>query len=333
MDRLLIQGKYSTYGNEKESNIPMERKRDIREDASWYKKSDTVPDISVDQMLDIRYEHKAKGISITDSDVFSKMIGEPTHPIVRELLNAEYQYKVDREIRKTHGGKSWIESIMAPDAIFFEPLQAPLLVERRPLKDLIDNELLKIMFLPFKLFASKYSGDLEKQFRKKSGVTLDLDPWAKWPNRKTTHLDDLLAALKSKIQIAYRGGLTQDVTPEIQANWIDFSNVLTRQEWMAFGGIQEVELKGYLSKVKQAGKGDYFDKSGKVHHEATILEVRLEFVIKDWFGVDEEDVYKNTMATQLVRDSLMAFWILQHQRGFKPFINVIRYKEKKEYSF
>jgi hypothetical protein len=314
----------------------MERKRDVREDASWYIKSNMPPGIStgqIDQMVDILYEHKERGVSIAVNDVLRKTIGEPTHPIVRELLNAEYQHKVDEEIRKAHKRKSWIESITAPDAIFYAPYQTPYLARRIPLKDLSDEELLKIMFLPFKLFAKDYFDKLEKQFTDNTGATREWDTWTEWPNRKTTHLDQLLAALKSKIQIAYSSGSVQDVTPEIQANWIDFSSIWTMPERMAFGGVQEVELKGYLSKVKQVGKGDYFDKSGKVHHEATILEVRLEFVIKDWFGVDEEDVYKNTIATQLVRDSLAAFWILQHQRGYKPFINVIRYKETKEYSF
>jgi len=49
--------------------------------------------------------------------------------------------------------------------------------------------------------------------------------------------------------------------------------------------------------------------------------------------VDEQDIYKNTTATQFGRDALAAFWVLQHQKGFKPFINVIRYKELKDYIF
>ena len=80
--------------------------------------------------------------------------------------------------------------------------------------------------------------------------------------------------------IAYLGGMTQDITDEIRKNLIDFSGVsliTMRGERAAFGGIQQVELKGYLSKA--------------------------------------------------------AFWILQHQRGYRPFINEIYYTETKEYIF
>lgn len=129
----------------------------------------------------------------------------------------------------------------------------------------------------------------------------------KWPDRETTNLDKLLSAIKNKIYLAYLGGITQDITPEIKENWIDFSFFSILQEYMAFGGIQEVGLKGYLSQVKHKGTGDNFDQFGKIYHDATILEIRLEFILKDWFGVDEEDVYKNTTATQMARDALAAF--------------------------
>jgi len=49
--------------------------------------------------------------------------------------------------------------------------------------------------------------------------------------------------------------------------------------------------------------------------------------------VNEEDVYKDSTSTHLGRDALAAFWILQHRRGFRPFINVIKYQETKEYIF
>ena len=172
------------------------------------------------------------------------------------------------------------------------------------------------MFTPFKLFAKKYRADLEGRFREGSGKTLEHKEWTEWPNRKTTHIDDLLGAIKDKIYLAYRNGFVQDITLEIENNMIDFSNSRTLQEWIAFGGIQELELKGYLSKVKQESK-------------PTIPEVRFEFIIKDRFGVDEEDVYKDSKATHLGREALAAFRVLQHQRGFKPFTAIQREKVKK----
>ena len=212
------------------------------------------------------------------------------------------------------------------------------LVKRKPLDEMTDEELLELMFTSFKTVShfkwitNDYSREIENNFKKGNGATLEWT-FKEWPNRKVSNLDNLLNALTDKIYLAYRSGFPENVTPEIQANMINFSHLRTLGEFVAFGGIQEVELKGYLSKVKHAGKGDYFTKFGDILHDPTVLEVRLEFVLKDWFGVDEEDVYKNSIATKLGRDYLAAFWILQHRRGYQPFINVIKYKETKDYSF
>jgi hypothetical protein len=60
----------------------------------------------------------------------------------------------------------------------------------------------------------------------------------------------------------------------------------------------------------------------------SVLVIKLFFTLKDWFGVDEEDVYKNEPSTQMGREYLAAFWVLQHQRGYRPFINIITYEEE-----
>jgi len=60
-------------------------------------------------------------------------------------------------------------------------------------------------------------------------------------------------------------------------------------EYMAFGGIQDVGLKEYLSQVKRQN----FDKLGNIYYDRTILEIKLEFTIKDWFGVDKRTKEKS----------------------------------------
>ena len=333
MGGLLIQRRYSGYSNSRgETNIPIERKRAIAEDASWYdNKTEKTSDYLQEQQIeDIFYEHKKKNIPITRNDAIRKTIGEPTNPIVEALLHAEYQYKVNDAIIDVHKRMGWIEWAISSSTYSDFNRNAVGLVRRKPLERMNNEELLKNMFAPFKLFAKDYCTRLEKQFRINDGETLEWT-FEKWPDREVTNLDNLLNAIKDKIYVAYRKGFPENITPEIQANMIDFSDFHILPEFMAFGGVQEVELKGYLVKVKRAGKGDYFNKSKK--HDPTVLEIRLEFVIKDWFGVDEEDIYKNSLATQIGREYLAAFWVLQHRRDYQPFINVIYYKETKDYVF
>jgi len=323
MGELLIQGSYSGYSNSRgKTNIPIERKRDIGEDASWAENNVSMSPYLYEQAQDILYENK----NFTTTDVLHKMIGEPTNPVVKELLYTEYQYKVNDAIREVNKNMGWIEWAISASSYSDFNRNAVGLVRRKPLERMSNEELLELMFAPFKLFAKKYCTRLEQQLRDNKGATLEWT-FEKWPNREVTNLDNLLNAVKDKIFSAYRRSSPEDVTPEIQAHMINFSSFRILAEAMAFGGIQEVELKGYLSKVKYAG----YDKSGK--HFPTVLEVRLEFVLKDWFGVDERDVYNNSIAAQWSRESLAAFWVLQHRRGYKPFINVIRYAETKDYVF
>ncbi|GHT12146.1 hypothetical protein FACS189426_15080 [Bacteroidia bacterium] len=275
-------------------------------------------------------------IVLTQNDIIRKQIGEPTDSITAALLHAEYQYKISDEIRKKHGRKGWIEDVLKPDA-HFTPNRT-VLARRRLLQELSNDELLEIMFFWFKVVGSvgflgpDYNDKLKRNFWDNKGITLE-HTLESWPDRSGSNLNKLLDSLKGSIMVAYRGGMTQDITTKLKDNLIDFSNTWKLSYRAAFSGIQEVELKGYLSKIKHKGKSDQFDKFGKVYHDATVLEVKLDFIIKDWFGVDEEDVYKNEKSTQMGRDALAAFWILQHQRGYQPFINLIKYTETKDYIF
>lgn len=53
-------------------------------------------------------------------------------------------------------------------------------------------------------------------------------------------------------------------------------------------------------------------------------------MIKDWYGVDESDFTNNRPVAQISRDSLTALWVLQHQRGYRPFINILQYTHNLE---
>jgi hypothetical protein len=213
MDKLLIEGRYSGYKNSAgQENIPIERKKDLVEDASWYNnKADSIlfaPD---------------NGTYETRNSVIQDTIGDPTNPIVKELLYAEYQYQVDKELMKAYKKKGWLEDIISPVTISSHGTTSTIVattfpvsvdVKRRILGKLHDEELLQIMFLPFKLFAKDYYTKLKTNFTDNKGVNVKWD-FDKWPNRKTTHLDQLLTAIKDKIYIAYLGGVKQDITPEI----------------------------------------------------------------------------------------------------------------------
>ena len=51
----------------------------------------------------------------------------------------------------------------------------------------------------------------------------------------------------------------------------------------------------------------------------------------DQFGVSENDFAKYGTGSgpkAIVRDAIIAFWILQHNRGYKPLVNVFRYEYK-----
>lgn len=54
----------------------------------------------------------------------------------------------------------------------------------------------------------------------------------------------------------------------------------------------------------------------------------VEIIIKDWFGVSEGDFTNNDFASLFGKKSLTCFWILRHQRGYKPFVNQFHFKEK-----
>lgn len=329
MNKKIIEGFATSYTNSSGiKNLPIEHKRDIREDASWSYLGVPGTVYLEEQIKDIRYEHEnIKNQQISDLNIYHKMIGTPTHPITKALLTAEYQYKVSNAIKEYHGKKDFIENIIAPD-YYMGSKGLNTLATRSPLKNMTDKQLINLLFTNFKLF-TQYGDKLKKHFEDNSGRDLvhNLD---KWKDGKNTNKDALIEAICQKVKMAYYGSGTFpiNVTKEIESNWLDFSNALLKMhgEAGAFGGVQEIRILGFLLSEK-IGKLDSWDKHGNIKHDPTTLKIEFHFLIKDWFGADEEDVYKNERAAQIDREGLAALWILQHQRGYKPFINVITYKE------
>jgi hypothetical protein len=338
-------------------NLPIEHKRNIREDASWYYKNipcildeqfmnNYLPVLSEEQAVDIRYErnklYKERGIikSATDEDVFNAQIGEPTSQITKELLYAETHREIDTELAKAHGSKGWLESLVRPDGYTMNITPTQRIYNknyRTPLANMTNEQLLYLMFRLFHLLNNAgsiiygkkdYVKKIEQRFRQKSGYDLEHNI-EKWADGKNTKKDALIAAIKQKITKCYATKCFPiDVSQEMGRNFLDFSGALLSMpaEAAAFGGIQQINIDGTLLNEKiqvQEGTDGY----GKFKVSTFFLDIELKFVLKDWFGVDEDDIIKNETAAQVGRESLAAFWVLQHQKGFRPFINIINYKE------
>jgi hypothetical protein len=84
------------------------------------------------------------------------------------------------------------------------------------------------------------------------------------------------------------------------------------------GGVQELQV--YLKKIQygassSGGNGISYD-------------AELNIVIYDDFGVSENDTVNASFAAGLGRDGLIAMWMLQNQRGYKPFRTVFNFTTK-----
>jgi hypothetical protein len=78
---------------------------------------------------------------------------------------------------------------------------------------------------------------------------------------------------------------------------------------MLVGGVQEIRIS--LTKMQfgyNQNGGSGINYSGE-----------LNIVIFDDFGVSEADTIKTAWATSMGRYAIISMWILQHQRGYKPF--------------
>lgn len=193
-----------------------------------------------------------------------------------------------------------------------------------------DNRLLAIM--SSKLSWSIYGSSLLANFASKSGKKLPFKI-EKW-NNFGTNKDSLIKAISKKVKDCHwkiqpyqkNQVVVVDVDNEIRANLPSFSFAPTNlSEMIAIGGIQEVNITS--EEPPRAFGDDYWDKR-KYFAEPHYFRLKLKFIFKDWFGVDEGDFSSLSKPTAwLDSDGLTAFWILQHQRGYQPFITEWTYEE------
>ena len=361
MEKLIIKGRYSTYKNHYGTeNVPIEQKRDMQEDSCWsfynlpgvlsdmfinnpfplyyegdkplplhnrYKKKDSVSEYEASISYS-RYLEQLKGISSdfqdtfgklpSENDVILKARGTHTNEIVKALLYAETYNQLDSTIRSENNNqKNLIEKVMSKSS-----------GERKPLAYETNNNLIERAFQKVTLF-SKHGQKIKTHFIQNTGNDLHFNINFITPllNKKIP----LLVSIIKEIKEVYtsKNGIHSpiDITTNIKNNMLNFRRaIFDLSEIVAIGGVQQVEIEGYLMKDKKVmavNRGLFLPKV-YIHN---ILDVKLKFTIKDWFGVDEEDIYKMDLAAYLDREGLASLWILQHQRGFRPFINVFSYEK------
>jgi len=238
------------------------------------------------------------------------------------------------EIREAQGKRvGVIESILdafaaPPSNILYDAKYDARLMRMASLETMSDESLLQIAFSVFDF--SKYGKDLKAHFsvmNKQPATDLNFTI-NKWYDDNTKK-DDVVKYIKDELYKAYvskRGVIQEIIVPPNILGKISFSgSVINLSEWIAMGGVQYVNVKGYLLSEKWGEKS--WDSQGRIIETPTIIQVRLDFIIGDWFGVDEGDVISRGRAAQLGRRELAALWVLQHQRGYKPFICFYKYSE------
>lgn len=115
-----------------------------------------------------------------------------------------------------------------------------------------------------------------------------------------------------------------DVSAAIKNNMPSFRmSPFNMSETIAIGGIQEVEVTNLW--LNQEFGYDYWDGNGRIHAKPHSTTVKFQVLLKDWFGVEEKDFTNFRPAALLDRRGLTAMWILQHQRGYRPFITIFEY--------
>lgn len=102
------------------------------------------------------------------------------------------------------------------------------------------------------------------------------------------------------------------------------------------GGVQEVMVitkkvvkdKNTFNRIMDTKLRDFGESLKRYNDD--IYEITINIILKDWFAVDEGDFsfsdYSSgwsttkSLVTAMGREALTAFWILQHQRSYRPFV-------------
>jgi len=206
-----------------------------------------------------------------------------------------------------------------------------------------------LALLDSKLIPSKaLKQALETQFRSNSTRELTIRLSKNyWSSSLFNNQDDILTKITKDVQQALENGrwanssiYRVDCSFILDNAKLSFRNdVFNPSLTIAMGGVQEVSIStifvkeekhSYGSSPNFGGSsfgGSAMDSLNYTHKDYVIT---LEIKLRDWFGVDEDDFAANnyssrgravkSLVTKLGREELTAFWILQHQRGYKPFV-------------
>jgi hypothetical protein len=303
--------------------------RNVKSDASFGKKGQP-------NSMMLKELVSGKSIEEYNSSELNTLYGYPNDSLTARLIDGSSQF----EIQKTQGKRvGLIESIMyslaapSPEIPYNGKYDARLM-RTEPLEKMSDEKLMQIAFLPFTF--SKYGKAIQEHFsliNRQSGTDLKLKI-DKWYN-DNTNKDLIINFIKEKLYNAYANRINigqEIIVPQNLLEKLNFSNSMTnKSEWIAIGGIQYLSLKGYLLYEKWGVKS--WDSQGKIIESPTIIHVQLDFLLGDWFGVDEGDVISKGLAAQIGRRELAALWVLQHQRGYRPFICFYEYSEILKFTF
>lgn len=185
------------------------------------------------------------------------------------------------------------------------------------------------------------SGDLKKilesHYRSRSGRELSVNmPDSYWVSSSSNDREGILRKIRDEVQKSLNNKRwSQFETYSIDCSSIlDQANINFRTDIanpslaMPMGGVQEVVVRSTSFQEKEhrrPPRPTIMDFSTTNHKD---YEITLEIKLRDRFAVDEGDFTTNdwsnqtgkTAATALGREALTAFWILQHQRGYKPFV-------------
>ncbi|WP_367866391.1 hypothetical protein [Pedobacter sp. WC2423] len=188
-----------------------------------------------------------------------------------------------------------------------------------------DNSLLDIAFQP--LSHSDYGNQIRSYFVNRKGRTNDM-VMQRWVS-EFTNKNDMFEAIARNIKNNHnmfhdtKGGMI-NISHAIELNKPNFRvSPINLSEMIAIGGVQEVEIRN--NSIRESIEQSTIDRFGKGHNKPHSATVKLDILIKDWYGVDEDDFMNLRPAALLGRKAIAALWVLQHQRGYKPFINVYHY--------
>ena len=231
---------------------------------------------------------------------------------------------------KIHGchGNIFARKNVAEDATSHKNLKpsSPYAISYiKELQKKTDSELLKTAFKTINY--SKYADRILGNFYAGGGrtITHDLNVWYDSMSGKDRLLKAIEDALKDNHSGFHAKSSEINLTNAIRNNWpsfrVSFANM---SEMIAIGGVQEVEVMGELK--DQSFGYDFLDRNGRMHNSPHKVRIDLTILLKDWFGVDENDFTNNRPAAILDREGLASLWVLQHQRGYDPFVHIFKYE-------